>query len=342
MRQGQNPAKMGLKAYQPAQLGILLLTYIPTQTGYFSDSLKVLEYQVASIHKNTPVQFNLHIFDNGSCREVREALSKMQTDGWVDWLTLSEHNMGKPGALNWALRGMPNEIICYSDGDVYFRQGWYEASLKVLEIFPRTGMVTAQPCFFDNMNGKGRAHLGLRTQEEFLFPSRPAVAWITEEYVRSVGNNPDLQTKYQQHTWQVIREQASGLEAVVGASPFQFLAYKTRLEKILPLTYIYTMREDAQIAARMDNLGLLQLSTLQPFVYHIGNRLDEVIMVEIQRDRLDESLQKKAGRSLSFSQNQASPAKKRALQALHSIARIPLFKRIFRRAYNLLFEYFIS
>ena len=53
MRKGQNPAKMGLPAYQPERLGILLVVYIPTQTGYFTDSLKILEYQIASIHKNT-------------------------------------------------------------------------------------------------------------------------------------------------------------------------------------------------------------------------------------------------------------------------------------------------
>ena len=93
MRKGQNPAKMGAQAYQPSQLGILLLVYIPMKSGYFVDSLKILKYQLASIHKNTPEGFNLLVFDNGSCREVKDDLYKLQTYGWIDWLTLSRQNL---------------------------------------------------------------------------------------------------------------------------------------------------------------------------------------------------------------------------------------------------------
>jgi glycosyltransferase involved in cell wall biosynthesis len=340
MRQGQNPAKLGLRAYQPPQLGILLLVYIPAQTGYFVDSLKVLEYQVASIHKNTPVEFNLHVFDNGSCQEVRDALHNLQAKGWIDWLTLSEHNLGKPGALNWALRGMPNEILCYADGDVYFRPGWYDASLNVLKTFPLAGMVTAQPCFFDNLNGNGSAHLGLRAQEEFQFSTRPADAAIAEEYVRSVGDNPDLLVKYKQHVWEVVCDKTTGVEAVIGASPFQFLGYKSMLEKILPLTYTHVLREDVQIAARLDKLGFLQLSTLEPFVYHMGNQIDGTTRKEAQRDALSELANENPAPRESPSHSEISPAKRRAFSSLDFLVRLPIFKKSFQRIYNLLFEYY--
>ena len=340
MRQGQNPAKLGLRAYQPYQLGILLIVYIPTQTGYFVDSLKVLEYQIASIHKNTPPEFNLHVFDNGSCQEVRDALHKYQANGWIDWLTLSEHNLGKPGALNWGLQGMPNEIICYSDGDVYFRPGWFEASLKVLKTFPQTGIVTAQPCFFDNLSGNGRAHLELRIQEEFQFSTRLADTSIAEEYVRSVGDNPDLLVKYKEHTWNVICDKNTGVEAVIGASPFQFLGYKTTLEKILPLTYTHVLREDVQITARLDELGFLQLSTLEPFVYHMGNQLDETTRAEARRDALGELAKENPASQKPPSQSKISPAKRQAFRLLDILARLPVLKKSLQRIYNLLFEYY--
>ncbi len=152
MRKGQNPVKrMGLLASQPSQLGVLLLVYIPIQSGYFKNALDIFKYQLASLHKNTLQAFNLLVWDNGSCQAVQDTLQKLQTEGWIDWLTLSRHNIGKTGAMNWGFRAMPNEIICYSDSDAYFRPGWYEHSLKILKTFPRTGMVTAQPCFYDSL-----------------------------------------------------------------------------------------------------------------------------------------------------------------------------------------------
>ena len=342
MRKGQNPAKMGLPAYRPSKLGILLVVYIPTVSGYFIDSLKIFEYQVASIHKNTPGEFNLHVFDNSSCQEVRDALHRLQADGWIDWLTLSEHNLGKAGVLNWAVRGMPNEIICYSDGDVYFRPGWYEASLRVLKTFPQTGMVTGQPCFFDSLGGKGSAHLGFREQQEFQFATRLAEAAITEEYVRSIGNRPDLLAKYNQHSWEVICNTATGVEAVIGASPFQFLGYKTKLERILPLpnTHGLNKDDDTQITIRMDKLGLLQLSTLEPYVYHMGNLVDETTLKEVHCDNLIEMLEENPPLRAGSVHGQTNLAKQWAFGVLDFLAHLPFIKKMLQRIYNLLFEYY--
>jgi hypothetical protein len=342
MRKGQNPAKMGFHAYQPEQLGILLVVYIPMQSEYFVDSLKILKFQVASIHKNTPEEYNLHVFDNGSCNEVKDELHKLHIDGWIDWLTLSQQNLGKAGVINWALRGMPNEIICYSDSDVYFRPGWYETSLKILKTFPETGMVTSQPCFFDSLRGKGRAHLALRDQQDIEFSTRIPAVSIAEEYVRSIGNRPDIMAKYAQHTWEIVCNKATGVEAVIGSSPFQFLGYKTILKKILPLpnTHGLNKDDDTQITVRMDKLGFLQLSTLKPYVYHMGNQLDETTLAEIQRDRVNDVLKNKLSVSARTNHNQVTTVKKTAFWVIHQMTRVTFFKSMWQRFYNLLFEYY--
>jgi hypothetical protein len=342
MRKGQNPAKMGLPAYQPAPLGILLIVYIPMQSGYFVDSFKILEYQLASIHKNTPGEFNLHVFDNGSCQEVRDGLQTFQADGWIDWLTISQHNLGKAGVLNWALRGMPNEIICYSDGDVYFRPGWSEASLEILKTFPQTGMVTSQPCFFDSLGGKGRAHLQLHEHPEVQFSTRPASASIAEEYVRSIGNRPDLMARYGAHLWEIICNKVTGVEAVIGSSPFQFVGYKTMLEKILPLPDKRGLNkdDDTQITIRMDDLGLLQLSTLEAYVYHMGNVVDENTLREVQRDALDNLVEKNPASRIVTADTRTKPGKQRVFGVLDFLARRSIIKKMLQRIYNLLFEYY--
>jgi hypothetical protein len=76
MRTGQNPAKKGLPAYRPRRVGVALLSWIPSQDGYFSESLEILKYQIASIHHSIK-DFGLAVFDNGSCRTVQEELEKL-------------------------------------------------------------------------------------------------------------------------------------------------------------------------------------------------------------------------------------------------------------------------
>jgi glycosyltransferase involved in cell wall biosynthesis len=342
VRKGQNPAKNGLQAYRPAQLGVMLVIYIPTQSGYFSDSLEIFKIQLASLHKNTPTKFNILVFDNGSCRVVQDTLQKMQTDGLIDWLTLSRHNLGKTGALNWGIRAMPNELICYSDGDVYFRPGWYEQSLNILETFPLCGIVTAQPCYFDSLAGKGKAYFSLQGLTHIEMTSRQADVEATEEYVRSIGDNPELRTRYANHEWQIVRNPIKNVEAVIGASHFQFLAHKSMLEQIIPLPAIYGLNreDDYQIISRIDQMGFLQLSTVTPFVYHMGNQMDESIVKENLRDHLNEVLNNELEVPSMTNQNQITLKKKISFWLLHQIARLPFFKLLVQRFYNLLFEYY--
>ena len=114
-----------------------------------------------SLRQNTAEAFDLLVFDNGSCPEVKQQLLDWQQQGLIDWLLTSQYNLGKTGALNWMIGAMPNELLVYSDSDVFFRTGWLEQSLAILEAFPQAGMITAQPDFLPLVNGKMKAHLQL-------------------------------------------------------------------------------------------------------------------------------------------------------------------------------------
>ncbi len=157
-RIGQNPAKLGMQAYQPKKLGLATITYIPSLEGYFRDSLAILKLMLESLHKNTSEAFDLLVFDNGSCYEIQEELLQLQHQGDIQWLHLSSVNLGKTGAQNWIFSAMPNEWIGYTDSDVLFRKGWLESSRDIIDHFPEAGMVGAQPCYFDVLKGKGKAH----------------------------------------------------------------------------------------------------------------------------------------------------------------------------------------
>ena len=89
--------------------------------------------------------FDLLVFDNASCEPVREYLQVAHKQGRIQYLTLSDRNVGKGGAWNLIFGGAPGEIVAYADADVLFRPGWLTRTLEIMDAYPNTGMVTARP-----------------------------------------------------------------------------------------------------------------------------------------------------------------------------------------------------
>jgi len=333
MRLGQNPSKDKLPAYQPPRLGVALLVYIPSLAGYFEHSLEILKYQVASLHHATRMPFNLLVFDNGSCAEVRSSLQKLQAEGWIDFLVCSQHNLGKIGALNWILAALPNELICYADSDVLFRPGWIENSLKILEAFPNAGMISAQPCLDDVLRGSGEAHLGLAGDPRFEIENRLLDPQVIEEYALGVGL-PAARTALLQKThFMVVTRPDLAVQAVLGATHMQFLIPAEVAHKMVPLptTYGLGREEDRNLDRKVDQGGYLHLSTLEAYVWHMGNVPDKKTLTEVQNLGLPEAL--------AASPHRKPPeAASRLLTALRPLTRSRFLRGILYRLYNFLFQ----
>jgi glycosyltransferase involved in cell wall biosynthesis len=339
MRKGQNPAKMGMPAYQPKRLGVAILVYIPSLYGYFEQLLSILKNQVASLYSATPGDFDLMVFDNGSCPAVQEELMEMYQSGAVEWLVCSEHNLGKTGALNWILGAMPNELICYSDSDVLFRPGWLENSLKILETFPRPGVVAAQPSFFDQLQGEGTAHRALENDPRFSLEKVNLDSRVVDEYIQGIGL-PEAQAESLRATPVTqVTDWESGTQAVLGATHMQFIIPREVARQVLPLpaTRGLSGEEDRSFDWTIDQAGFLHLSTPVPYVYHMGNVYDEITRQELQRmprpDFLDGS-QAEATKSLR--------PHRRAVKLLKSVSHLPGVDHTLRQLYSILFEYHSS
>jgi len=341
MRLGQNPAKMGLKAYQPKRLGMALLSYIPNQEGFFKNSLEVLKYQIASIHAATS-DFDLLVFDNGSCPEVREELHQLQISGLIHLLFISQFNIGKIGAINWILSAMPNDWICYADGDIFFRPGWLEKSLDIFEAFPAAGLVFAQPIFFDSLRGTGQAYHQLEADGRYHFSQVILPAESVREYARGIGVDEKQEKKLLETPVWVVEEKGSGVCAVLGGGHSQFLVQRENARKIVPLPTQYALSpiEDNSLNRRVDDLGFLQLGIVEPFIFHVGNLLDDWTRREIDRLALKATLVSSADRRDRSLPASASWSKKRVLHLLGWLSRLAFFDKLIRRVYNLLFEFF--
>ncbi|MBG0771656.1 MAG: hypothetical protein H0S82_08100, partial [Anaerolineaceae bacterium] len=74
---------------------VAVLVYAPHQAGYFQNRLDVTRMTIESILANTREPFDLLVFDNGSCPEMVGYLKSLEAEGKIDYLILSERNIGK-------------------------------------------------------------------------------------------------------------------------------------------------------------------------------------------------------------------------------------------------------
>ena len=279
MRKGQNPAKFVKDVARPEWITVALLNYIPFLSGFYAETLDVLKMCMESMRKDAGLPFDLMVFDNGSCPEVRDFLVKEKDEGRIQYLILAEKNMGKGGAWNVMLAGAPGEVIAYTDSDVLFSPKWLSRSVEILETFPNVGMVTARPFrtppeFIESTLKWARENARL---EEGQF-----IPWETFlEFNLSLGQTEEENKKVYAETrdWKItFRPERSGAQsqdivAYAGASHWQFTAYKSTLRQFLPFDMDKPMGQVRELDKRMNEAALLRLMVSDPLTMNMSNTL---------------------------------------------------------------------
>ena len=273
-RIGQNPTRWLTRLEPAASVTVTMLVHIPEMSGYWEESLEVLELSLHSLRKNTPEPFELILLDNASCARVRSFLVERTESGAIDRLILSRRNLGKVGGWNVLFACAESEIVSYADSDVLFLPGWLEASVRVLEAFPQAAMVTAQPLPGDLSRHCGATLAGARIDPETRFEE--GAGFIPEEYLDShrlgLGETPEEYSERLANRREV-RLTRCGAEAFVSASHFQFTSRKKILSSLLPLPTTIPLGDDPVFDTQVDDGGHWRLCTTEYLVHHLGNRL---------------------------------------------------------------------
>lgn len=270
MRQGQNPAKRMTSVPKPKKVTVAILNYIPFQSGFYANLLDVLKSCLGSIWANTDMEYDLLVFDNGSHTEVKDYLVEMQTQGKIQYLILSDKNIGKGGAWNLILDGAPGDIIAYSDNDCYFYPGWLSNSLKVLETYPNVGMVTSRPIAQKEEFATKTIEWAKKTPG-VTFERGRFLDWETfRSFTMSLGHEED-ETRELYKAHEDLRVTYNGLAAHIGAIHYQFLTYKTVIKEFLPFDMDRPMGQVRQLDIRMNDAGYLRLMTAEPYMQNMSN-----------------------------------------------------------------------
>jgi glycosyltransferase involved in cell wall biosynthesis len=274
MRVGQNPAKSIDHVPQPAKVTVAVVSYIPFLNGYYAESLDVLKTCLNSLWENTGALYDLLVFDNASCPEVRAYLLEAHGQGRIQYLLLSDKNVGKGGAWDFIFSAAPGEVIAYADSDVQFGPGWLEQTLKVLETYPHAGMVTARPLRSSEEFYTSTLEWARRTPGVDLVKGQ-FISWeVYQDHNDSMGVAPETARPWfdEGYEWRAIY---NGVCVHLGAAHFQFAGPKAALQAMTPFQMDRPMGQVRSLDQKLNEAGYLRLCTPEPYVRHLGNRLGE-------------------------------------------------------------------
>jgi glycosyltransferase involved in cell wall biosynthesis len=272
-RKGVNPAKFISSTAKPERVTVAVLNYIPHLSGFYAEMLEVLKVCLSSLRENTDLPFDLMVFDNGSCPEARQFLVDGYDQGQIQYLVLSDKNLGKGGAWNFIFNAAMGEILAYSDNDVYFYPGWLSKSIQLLESFPKVGMVTSRPFPTRPELFSSTLEWAANTPEVVVEKGR-LIPWeVMKAFDMSRGLSEE-QARQEYEAYENVLMRYRGLSAFAGASHWQFVAYKADLQRCLPFNMDKPLGQVITLDEQLNSAGYLRLMTSEPLTQNMSNRLD--------------------------------------------------------------------
>ena len=280
-----NPAKLTGFIQRPSFLRIAIPVYIPNLTGYFAQSLEILELCVESLHLSATNVIAVTVVANGCAREVVDDLGRMFDRGVIDQLIVNRTNVGKTRAVCSALKGAEEQVLAWADADVLFKRGWLEEVVRIFSAFPECASVAPFPSVHLAWSGTSATMLGAFASR--LLCQRDVVPREDlDNYARSVGTPKLFKEEQRTSPWLVKR---GDVLACTGSVHFVCC---------LRREVIGAMHNDPSIRTPLgpeamsildspaENLGFWRLSTVRAKVWHMGNTVEPWMKEHVETLRM--------------------------------------------------------
>ena len=277
-RLGMNPQRGKAYLEPPPAITLTMITHFPYDAGYHKRRMEVMELSLNSMIKGArDVDYEIGIFDNGSCRAWTERLDHFVSSGYIDWVWKSHQNIGKPNALRMLLSGVQSDIIAYSDDDILFYEDWLSVQLALLRSWPNAVKVSGVPVkslfphyliqadyeFAGNMEREVTAEVAKGTWPEHWLASDAMGRGISlEHYLKLHGEDDEIKLNYKD------------VSAWGHGHHCQLVGYRATLRDFFPLATDQKMGQMREWDNALQDSGLYQLTTLDRTARHIGNVLD--------------------------------------------------------------------
>ncbi len=284
MRIGNNPNKDLLISENDFLHQIVIPVYIPNLQGYFQSSLKVFQLCIDSLLNTINQQTFITIINNGSCAEVSDFLSQLYQENKIHELIVT-YNLGKLNAIIKGITGHNFPLVTIADADVLFCSGWQNETYKILNNYPKVGVVGLTPQFklFEYLSGNLIFDQFFSNNLKFTKVKNPEAMKM---FYESIGWDTNYNKDYLNYH---LCLEENKFPVVVGSGHF-VATYKREIFKELISFNSFKLGGNSE--EYIDRLslekGYWRVTTFDNFAFHIGNQIENW-MLEVGYDHSNNS-----------------------------------------------------
>lgn len=279
MRKGLNPNKNKKAEASFFQHQVVIPVYIPNLKGYFKESLDILEICLSSLFKTSNKHTFISIINNGSCKEVKQYLESLFSNNLIHELIHTE-NIGKINAVLKGLVGHNIPLVTISDADVLFLNGWQQESYKILNAFPKAGVIGLTPQFKSYESHCGNLIFEKLFSKQLIFGEVENPEGLRSFY-KSVGWDETYNKDYLRKTLLIKK----GKEKAVVGSGHYVATYKREIFQNITTYHNAKLGIDSERSLDIIplKLGLWRLTTSGNYAYHMGNAKEDWMDKQLQK-----------------------------------------------------------
>jgi hypothetical protein len=280
MRQGINPEKEKNEKNILKPHRVVVVFYVPdAENGFFNELDLVLDKCLESLTRTINTETtNITLINNNSSKKVDSIIEKYKPN--IEKYVLYTENKGKVYAVLNEVRAIYEPFVTISDADILFYSGWEKAVFEIFTEFPQSGVVSPMPLPYLSFL-YNQSVFGFNSLKNNIKYGKFVEDKDISLYIEGTGL-PKLIERKGKFNWQekqfILKKY--NFSAVVGAYHV-VSTYRTeqfRSNYSFPELKFKNSYESYFIDVLADENGLYRLSTLTTFAYHIGNKIDDVVL----------------------------------------------------------------